>query len=352
MVEYIPQNDTTNDNINETDESKILAHIAQRSTPIKDAQNNRLPGDLSRLLSSNKNNNPTIIIHKHKTSEKLNDEVDIHGIKYNRINALYCFSRNITKTRGALVDRGANGGLAGDDVRIISKSLRTVNVQGIDNHQCTNIPIVTAGAVTRSQHGPVIIIMNQYAYIAGGKTIHSSGQMEAFKNDVNDKSIKVSGGTQCITTPDDHAFPLNIKSGLPYMNIRPYTDDEWNTLPHVILTSYDEWNPTILDYSINDDAENDGWCDEILDISTRHNESLFDSTGEYKHRHIVHGIDINNHYLENGILPNESVFYDKHKHDSYITQKSNNADTQINIQPRETIPNEPDYKRIIPHFTG
>ena len=56
-------------------------------------------------------------IPKDKTSEKLNDELNINGIKYRRINALYYFSRNITKTRGALVDRGNNGGLAGDDVK-------------------------------------------------------------------------------------------------------------------------------------------------------------------------------------------------------------------------------------------
>ena len=63
---------------------------------------------------------------------------------------------------------------------------------------------MTAGAVTRSQRGSIIIIMNQCAYITGVKKIHSSGQMEAFKNDVNDKSIKVSDGTQCITTRGDH----------------------------------------------------------------------------------------------------------------------------------------------------
>ena len=114
----------------------------------------------------------------------------------------------------------------------------------------------------------------------GGRTIHSSGQMEALKNDVSDKFIKVVGRKQYITTPDDHAFLLNIKSGLPYMNIRPYTDDEWSTLPQVILKSDDEWDPTILDYSINDDyADNDDWYDAIPDISTRYNESLFDSTG-------------------------------------------------------------------------
>ena len=35
--------------------------------------------------------------------------------------------------------------------------------------------------------------------------------MESFQNDVNGKSIKVSGGTQCIATLDDHTFPLNVK---------------------------------------------------------------------------------------------------------------------------------------------
>ena len=59
----------------------------------------------------------------------------------------------------------SQGILVGDDVILISKSSRTVGVQGIDNHQCIYIPILTSGAVTRSQRGPAIIIMNQYAYI-------------------------------------------------------------------------------------------------------------------------------------------------------------------------------------------
>ena len=61
-----------------------------------------------------------------------------------------------------------------------------------------------------------------------------------------------------------------------------------------------EWVPTILDYSIDDDdADNDEWYDLISDYSTRHNDTLFDSTREYKHMNIVHGIDINSHDLDN-----------------------------------------------------
>jgi hypothetical protein len=65
---------------------------------------------------------------------------------------------------GPLNDRSANGGIAGDDVRIINRTGQQVDVQGIDNHQIVDIPIVTAGAVVKTQRGEVIIVMHQYAY--------------------------------------------------------------------------------------------------------------------------------------------------------------------------------------------
>ena len=108
----------------------------------------------------------------------------------------YHVSNHEASKRGSLVDRGANGGLAGDDVRIVQSSGRVVDVSGIDGHCVNNLPIVTAGGVVQSQRGPVIVILHQYAYMGKGKTIHSSGQLEYHKNDVNDKSMKVSGGMQ------------------------------------------------------------------------------------------------------------------------------------------------------------
>jgi hypothetical protein len=115
----------------------------------------------------------------------------------------------------SLVDRGVNGGIAGEDVRIISMTMRNVDVQGLNNHQVTNIPIVTAGAVVKSQQGDVIVILHQYAHIGRGRTIHSAGQLEWYQNNVNDHSMKVPGGLQCITTPDSYVHPINIVSGLP-----------------------------------------------------------------------------------------------------------------------------------------
>ena len=125
--------------------------------------------------------------------------------------------------QGALVDRGANGGIAGADVRIIAKTGRQVDTQGINNHRITDIPIVTTGGVVSTQKGEVIAIMHQYAYVGQGKTIHSCTQLEAHKQTVHDKSKKV-GGKQWIETLDGYIIPLNICQGLPYMTIRPYTD--------------------------------------------------------------------------------------------------------------------------------
>ena len=45
--------------------------------------------------------------------------------------------------RGALVDRGANGGILGDDARVILQHKREVDVTGIDNHELNALKIVT-----------------------------------------------------------------------------------------------------------------------------------------------------------------------------------------------------------------
>ena len=67
------------------------------------------------------------------------------------------------------IDRESKGGLVGENVRVISKKYRTVNIQGIDNHQCIDNLIVINGAVTRSQRVAINIVMNQYIYITGGE---------------------------------------------------------------------------------------------------------------------------------------------------------------------------------------
>ena len=158
-----------------------------------------------------------------------------------------------TVMRGALVDRGANGGMAGDNLKIIATSDRKVDVSGIDNHKLTGLKIVTAGGVVISQRGKIIVIFHQFAYVPGGKTIISCPQLESFGIIVDDKSKVLKRGEQCITTLEGYVIPMNFINGLPYIPMRPFSNAEWNTLPHIILTSNMEWDPSVLDHNITND---------------------------------------------------------------------------------------------------
>ena len=56
---------------------------------------------------------------------------------------------------GSLVDRGANGGLAGSDVRILSRSSRECTVTGIDSHELQGLDVVQCAALVETNHGVV-----------------------------------------------------------------------------------------------------------------------------------------------------------------------------------------------------
>jgi hypothetical protein len=89
-----------------------------------------------------------------------------------------------------------------------------------------------------------------------------SGQFEAYKNKVDDRSMKV-GGKQWYRTNDGYVIPLDIINGLPYLKMQPPNDAEMNALPHVIFTSGDEWNSTHPDHSLTDKED---WYNVIKDI--------------------------------------------------------------------------------------
>ena len=107
---------------------------------------------------------------------------------------------------GSLVDRGANGGLAGSDVRILSRSSSKCTVTSIESYELEGLDVVQCAALVESNPGIVKLIMNEYACYGKGHTIHSSGQIEWFKNSVDDRSVQ-AGGRQRICTIDGYAMP-------------------------------------------------------------------------------------------------------------------------------------------------
>ena len=281
--------DTTSSN---NENGNLLAYATKQSLP---------PGDLRRVLSSTSTKKRSSTVSKSLSTPSTPtvthaNTITLNGKTYRQVNVHERLQYNVSATKsssyGSLIDRGANGGLAGSDVRIVHKHIspRLVDVSGIDSHQVTDLPIVTVGGVVPSQRGNVIAIMHQYAYLGEGKTIHSSGQLEWFKNDVNDKSLKVAGGLQRIKTQDGYGHPVDIKNGLPYIPMRPYTDDEWEDLPHVEWTSDVNWDPSVLDQTITD---NDTWFDAVSDLEHLVIYNPFDEFGNFKSREAeLHFFDV------------------------------------------------------------
>ena len=74
---------------------------------------------------------------------------------------------------GSLVDKGANGCLAGSDVRVLSTSSRKCTVSGIDSHKIPRLDLVECAALAQTNLGMVNLIMNEYAYYGRGHSIHS-----------------------------------------------------------------------------------------------------------------------------------------------------------------------------------
>ena len=75
---------------------------------------------------------------------------------------IYHVSKHSSSHYGSLIDRGANGGLAGSDVRILERTGRTVSATGIDNHELPGLDIVTCAALLHTNHGKVVLIMHEY----------------------------------------------------------------------------------------------------------------------------------------------------------------------------------------------
>ena len=71
----------------------------------------------------------------------------------------YVFTR-VNQSNHHLIDRGANGGLAGADMRVIHTTPRQINIVGIDDHELTGLNVVTAAALLDTQKGPLIGIFS------------------------------------------------------------------------------------------------------------------------------------------------------------------------------------------------
>ena len=90
------------------------------------------------------------------------DTIVVNGKQYKACacNVQYKITTHQQAKSASLVDRGANGGLAGSDVKVLDKSDRKVTITGIDNHQVRDLDIVTAAGKVLTTKGYVVVILH------------------------------------------------------------------------------------------------------------------------------------------------------------------------------------------------
>ena len=217
---------------------------------------------------------PSVASHTSRP-EPSKDHYETHtaGLSPDSIKA---YHRQHKRSR-ALVDRGANGGIAGPEMRHIAWAGRAVDLSGIDDHTLRSVQVGTFGALVRTHLGERILIWHQMAHMPDGRTILSAGQMEARGTTVNEKSPKTTGRTPHFISSSGYIVPMAIRAALPYIELRPYTDDEWRTVPHIEMTQSKTWDPTILDAPIPDD-----WYEKQEKFSSYIRDNIFTEDGDLK----------------------------------------------------------------------
>ena len=153
--------------------------------------------------NSNSGNNSDVVTINGKTYRAC-----IHNVQYKVSNA------NLEK-RGALIDSGANGGICGKDMRVISTITgKAVDVVGIEDHKVESLELCHAAGVVKTSTGKEICAhFHQYANMGVGESIHSVAQLEAYGMIV-DTTSKKQGGQQMLKHMDGWVVPLAIRNGM------------------------------------------------------------------------------------------------------------------------------------------
>jgi hypothetical protein len=75
--------------------------------------------------------------------------------------------------------------------------------------------------------------------------------------------------------------------------MRPFTDEEFEELPHIVWTSEDDWDPTSLDSVISDDPN---WYK--AELSAPLPDPMYDEYGEFRGRVLINQREWQVHYFD------------------------------------------------------
>jgi hypothetical protein len=109
-------------------------------------------------------------------------------------------------------------------------------------------------------------------------------------------------------TADGYVIPIAIIDGLPRIKMRPPSQQEIDSLPHVILFAPEgegQWDPSILDFDLEESDEQ--WFDAVEHMEQHPYSTLFDEFGNYRRRVVAEL----HHLLSNAIFHAHCLYSDQ-----------------------------------------
>ena len=265
----------------------------------------------------------------HTSDDDASDITKVLSVKRSRqiqVCKRYLF-QHANHTNNQLVDCGANGGLAGLDMRVIYKTHRKINISGIANHEVTGLDVVTAANPLNTSLGTVIGIFNEYAYLGRDHPSIHHVNVNGLKFLLMKNPSKLVAPNLYFTL-DGYSVPLLIRDGWAYAtSLGRLTDQDMDTYPHVFFISPDEWDPSVLDH---DPLHLDG-LDPSQVPDQLFGDPMFDAYGDFNER----------------IIANLNNLLDAPPGDcgSYISTSSVST---ANLH--QSSPQEPDWNALRPFF--
>ena len=161
--------------------------------------------------------------------------------------------------------------------------------------------------------------------------------MESYKLEVNDASLKSIGGRQRIVTPEGHVIPIQIRGALPVIDLHPPNDDEWENLPHVIMTSDDDWDPHIADSVLTVEE----WFEATMKL-----DGKVPSTNDYGDQRF----DLQGYYRQREVNNSNLVFFDAYQESPELDDIIDHVENQYRVNIHTVTPKDPAFEMLRSKF--
>jgi hypothetical protein len=147
------------------------------------------------------------------------------------------------------LDSHANTFVAGSNTRLISTAGKVVNIHGFTTGvELKNVPIASISTVYVDSRGNRIPLVVHQALYLGAKhagCLVNPNQMRNYGIAVHDCPSQFdSSSRHAIYSPESNmTIPLQLDGIISYFESFKPTEEEMAYLPHVVLTSVDDWDP-------------------------------------------------------------------------------------------------------------